>query len=103
MGDTTLLDGAVPFQQLMRGNELVTDGCCAGDAYGTYMHGVLDTPEVLEPLIRALLARKGISVSDITGIYPVQYKEEQYNKLADMVRSALDMDRIYQILEADYA
>lgn len=103
MGDTTLLEGVVPFQQLMRGTELVTDGCCAGDAYGTYMHGVLDTPEVLEPLIRALLARKGISASDITVFDPVQYKEEQYDKLADMVRSALDMDRIYQILEADYA
>lgn len=103
MGDTTLLEGAVPFQQLMRGTELVIDGCCAGDAYGTYMHGVLDTPEVLEPLIRALLARKGISASDITVFDPVQYKEEQYDKLADMVRSALDMDRIYQILEADYA
>lgn len=103
MGDTTLLEDAVPFQQLMRGTELVTDGCCAGDAYGTYMHGVLDTPEVLEPLIRALLARKGISASDITVFDPVQYKEEQYDKLADMVRSALDMDRIYQILEADYA
>lgn len=103
MGDTTLLEGVVPFQQLMRGTELVTDGCCAGDAYGTYMHGVLDTPEVLEPLIRALLARKGISASDITVFDPVQYKEEQYDKLADMVRSALDMERIYQILEADYA
>lgn len=103
MGDTTLLEGAVPFQQLMRGTELVIDGCCAGDAYGTYMHGVLDTPEVLEPLIRALLARKGISASDITVFDPVQYKEEQYDKLADMVRSALDMERIYQILEADYA
>lgn len=103
MGDTTLLEGAVPFQQLMRETELVTDGCCAGDAYGTYMHGVLDTPEVLEPLIRALLARKGISASDITVFDPVQYKEEQYDKLADMVRSALDMERIYQILEADYA
>lgn len=103
MGDTTLLDGAVSFQQLMRGNELVTDGCCAGDAYGTYMHGVLDTPEVLEPLIRALLTRKGISASDITVFDPVQYKEKQYDKLADMVRSALDMERIYQILEADYA
>ena len=103
MGDTTLLEGAVPFQQLMRGTELVIDGCCAGDAYGTYMHGVLDTPEVLEPLIRALLARKGISASDITVFDPAQYKEEQYDKLADMVRSALDMERIYQILEADYA
>lgn len=103
MGDTTLLEGAVPFQQLMRGTELVIDGCCAGDAYGTYMHGVLDTPEVLEPLIRALLARKGISASDITVFDPVQYKEEQYDKLADMVRSALDMERIYQILEAAYA
>lgn len=103
MGDTTLLEGAVPFQQLMRGTEFVTDGCCAGDAYGTYMHGVLDTPEVLEPLIRALLTRKGISASDITVFDPVQYKEKQYDKLADMVRSALDMERIYQILEADYA
>lgn len=103
MGDTRLLDGAMPFQQLMRGQCQVLDGCWSGDAYGTYMHGVLDTPAVLEPLIGALLERKGISASDITLVDPVQYKEEQYNKLADMVRSALDMDRIYQILEADYA
>lgn len=103
MGDTHLLDGALPFQRLMRGQCEVLDGCWSGNAYGTYMHGVLDTPAVLEPLIHALLDRKGMSASDITLVDPAQYKEEQYNKLADMVRSALDMDRIYQILEANYA
>ena len=99
--------GLLPTETIFRAQKTTTQATgkilSAGDAYGTYMHGVLDTPEVLEPLIRALLARKGISASDITVFDPVQYKEEQYDKLADMVRSALDMERIYQILEADYA
>ena len=30
---------------------------------------------------------------------PAQYREAQYDKLAALVREALDMERIYQILE----
>lgn len=30
-----------------------------------------------------------------------RYKEAQYDKLADAVRSALDMEQIYRILEGD--
>ena len=29
-----------------------------------------------------------------------QYKEEQYDKLADVVRESLDIDQIYRIMEA---
>lgn len=103
MGDTQLLDNAKPFQQIMRGEKKVLDGCWSDHAYGTYMHGILDIPEVLKPMVRALLQKKGLSPDDIRTFDPIQYKEDQYNKLADMMRDALDMTRIYQILEAEYA
>ena len=103
MGETVLLDGAQAFQTLKRGAETVSDGCVSGNACGTYLHGVLDIPEVLEPLVSALMQQKGLDASAITAFDPDAYKEEQYNKLANLVRDALDMHALYRILEEDYA
>ena len=103
MGETVLLEGTQAFQTLQRGMQTVTDGCVFGNACGTYLHGVLDTPEVIESLVSALMQHKGLDASEITAFDPQAYKEEQYNKLADLVRGALDMHTIYQILEENHA
>ena len=103
MGETILLDGASPLQTLARGHTVVQDGCWFDHAYGTYLHGILDEPSVLEPLVSALLQRKGLSADRVEAFDPVQYKEQQYDKLADLMRASLDMKRIYEILEGSYA
>lgn len=103
MGETVLQDGAQAFQMLKRGDEIVSDGCVSGNACGTYLHGILDTPEVLEPLVSALMEQKGLDASTIAAFDPIAYKEEQYDKLANLVRSALDMPALYRILEENHA
>ncbi len=103
MGETKLLEDAQPFQTLQRGDVEIVDGCVSGNACGTYLHGVLDTPAVLEPLIAALMQYKGLDAEQIEVFDPIAYKEEQYNKLADLVRNALDMHTLYEILEANHA
>ena len=65
-----------------------TDHCI-----GTYIHGFLDNV----PVIEHLLSGKAISHQPIAKSY-TDFKEEQYNKLADHVRQHLDMKRLYQIL-----
>ena len=74
-----------------------------GNACGTYLHGILDTPEVLEPLVGALMERKGLDPCAIKAFDPAAYKEEQYDRLADLVRGALDMPALYRILEENHA
>ena len=98
MGETAFLEGAKPLQKLMREGQPVLDGCQHQNAYGSYLHGIFDSQQVLEWLAQALAAKKGIALH--TEAFDMQrYKEMQYDKLADMVRSALDMNYIYQVLE----
>ena len=67
--------------------------------YGSYIHGIFDAPGVSDTILKALCERKGIEF-DALGTFDMrEYKERQYDMLADAVRSGLDMDMVYRILE----
>ena len=59
---------------------------------------MFDAPGVALALAQALAARKGVMLAD-TAYDTEQYKEEQYERLADTVRQSLDMQLIYRIME----
>lgn len=73
--------------------------CQVGDVYGTYVHGFFDREECARAVVRALMEAKGMDVSDVHAVDLEEYRERQYDKLADAVRGALDMDLVYRILE----
>ncbi|MDO4270179.1 MAG: cobyric acid synthase [Eubacteriales bacterium] len=98
MGETKRRAGAKPLQTLRRGDETVLDGCQAENVYGTYLHGIFDAPDIAARLASALAAKKGVSLN-AAACDTARYKEGQYDKLADAVRRALDMELIYRILE----
>ena len=50
-------------------------------------------------VVRSLAAAKGIEAEEISSVDFQQFKETQYDILADELRKHLDMERIYQILE----
>ena len=64
-----------------------TDHCI-----GTYIHGILDNAPVIEHILK----------DKTVGLAPVQsyvdFKEQQYDKLADYVRKYVDIPHLYQIL-----
>ena len=49
--------------------------------------------------MRALLLQKGCPADHVKAVNMSEYKEEQYNKLADIIRENVDMQAIRQILE----
>ena len=82
------------------------DGCVKGRVFGTYLHGVFDSEEMQEALWNALARQKGILDQKeqwTAGAGPSfslkEYKETQYEKLAQVLRENLDMEMIYRILE----
>ena len=76
-------------------------GYCIGNVYGTYVHGIFDTREMACALIGSV-ARKGGKNIDVSGmIGQDEYKQQQYDRLADLIRKSLDMDRIYRIMGND--
>jgi adenosylcobyric acid synthase len=62
--------------------------------WGTYLHGILDNREVIDELISPYTELPG-ETSD----YP-QYKEQQYDRLAALIRQHIDMEKIYKTLQS---
>lgn len=94
MGRTEPLTGAAasPVAQLPGGR---ADGFFLSDrCWGSYMHGILDNAEVRDSLARGLLA------PDTAAAAPdyAAFKDEQYDRLAALVRTHLDMPYIYSTL-----
>lgn len=95
MGITHPIDDAPasPLNQLEDGN---TDGYLVDRAtMGTYIHGILDNPEFIDFLLEPF-AEKLSETAETFNYF--QFKEEQYDKLADHVRSHVNLPLIYQIL-----
>ena len=76
-----------------------TEGAYCGNVCGTYVHGVFDKEAGAEAVIQAIGRKKGIDVSDMTGVDFAAFKETQYDILAAELRKHLDMKKIYEILE----
>ncbi len=77
------------------------DGAQQGNVFGTYVHGLFDQRETAEALILSLAEAKGLPAgeADIPEDY-AKRKERQYDLLADSLRAHLDMEAVYEILEA---
>ncbi len=91
MGETT------PDKSGWQSLNTLPDGAAEGywrDArcWGTYMHGILDNPVVLDYLA------EGLTAAAVTGFDYFAFKERQYDLLADHVRGAVDLEYIYSTL-----
>ena len=77
------------------------DGCQKGNVYGTYIHGIFDGDGICDALSQALLREKGLSPQEKASVSYKDYREAQYNKLADAVRQNLDMTAVYEMMGID--
>ena len=75
------------------------DGCRRENVFGTYLHGLFDSGELVEKLASWLCARKGLTAEAAAPESRTAYKERQYDALAAGLRAALDMKRLHRILE----
>lgn len=91
----TQVDGE-PFCRLEDGR---TEGCAAGNVYGTYLHGLFDTGEATARLADLLCKTKGIDPAGAAPLSHRAFQEREFDRLAEAVRAALDMDAIYRMME----
>ena len=101
MGRTTGSGTAAPFHIQDRADMPVSsdnnsDGCLddSGWVMGTYIHGLFHNGELRRTMLQALARRKGVhlpSTSSVDGL------DLEYDKLADWVRSSLDIDLVYEM------
>lgn len=82
--------------------ETKADGAWSDDVIGTYVHGIFDDVSFRQGLFAVLAARKGMDVSQFTTANMQSlrdYRNTQYDLLADMMREYVDIEKIYQIME----
>ena len=74
------------------------EGCVSpdGNVLGTYVHGLFHNEELRRAILVELATRKGVPFHPAEKVVS---KEEQYDRLAALVRSSLDMDCIYRTVD----
>ncbi len=72
-----------------------------GTVYGSYIHGIFDAPGVADAVLQAICREKGIDFAALGTFNAAEYRERQYDLLADAVRSGLDMEQVYRILNRE--
>jgi adenosylcobyric acid synthase len=97
MGRTRYGDTTPAFEIIERseGKESHADGAVGhdGKVFGTYLHGLFDN----EGFRRTLLHNIKPDYQPMGTQSELPSKEEQYDKLAEVVRQSLDIQRIYRI------
>lgn len=91
MGKTTFAANANPLNRPANGSN---EGCWVSEkCWGTYMHGILDNPLVIDDLLAPFAEGPGTTEN-----YN-EFKQKQYKLLAAHIRQNVDMDAIYKMLQ----
>ncbi len=95
-GDTVPTGDYMPMNRLEDGSN---DGCVVDEnCMGTYIHGILDNKEIVDYLIRPYIGNSDIS--DLPNYR--EYKEQQYNLLAERMREYVNIPRLYEIMGGNH-
>lgn len=93
MGATKAVTKENPLNVLTNGK---TDGYVLNqNCWGSYIHGILDNSAVIEDLL------SGFNSESNESFNYQEFKETQYNKLADVIRENVDLDLIYSHLKEE--
>ena len=88
---------AAPFSCLESG---ISEGAVSGNVFGTYLHGLFDSGELVEKLANWLAEKKEIRIPKHKCGNRMAYRNRQYDLLAEEVRRSLNLEAIRQAMEA---
>ena len=103
MGTTKLGLNATPFSVIYTTNgqsESREDGAVSSDGtvMGTYLHGIFDNPYWTRHFLNKIRTSKGLAPLVNTNVSISDYKDQQYEKLAQLFEQNVDMEKFEQIL-----
>ena len=96
-------EGGPVFALDRRGNELetLTDGWASPDGriWGTYIHGLFDRDAVRRAWLAGLRREKGLEEGSFKEYDFETFQEEQFDRLAQMVRDCVDVDFLMKVIQ----
>lgn len=76
------------------------EGAAQELVFGTYLHGLFDSGELVTKLANWLLARQGKAPEEVAVESHQDYEQRQFDLLAEEVRRSLDLAAVYRAMEA---
>ena len=65
--------------------------------FGTYLHGIFDNEKVTRHILNKVREKKGMELQ-AQGISFDEYREQELDKLEEIFRENIEMEKIYKIL-----
>ena len=102
MGETVRAVPPLSYVMEQNGSHLAKmDGCQRNHVYGTYIHGFFDREGIAETVVSALLEKKGLTAVRNEEFHYAAYREQQYDRLAAVIRESFDMAAVYEMMGID--
>ena len=98
-GKNTAGPEAVPWMQIGG----CTDGVMnpRGNVMGTYLHGLFDDGQLFAAIASQIRTLRGESAQPIAPLSFEEFREKEFDRIAAIVRSSVDMDAIYRIIRGE--
>ena len=88
MGQSYDRDGAVAL------------ACAKDNVFGTYVHGLFDEPDFRNEFLDIVSSKNGKKRTCKSSLSYTEYREQQFDKLAENLRASLDMEQIYDLIKS---
>ena len=72
-----------------------------GNVLGSYLHGLFDDGQLFAAIAAHIRKEKGIDTKTQAPMTLDEYREREFNRIADIVRASVDMDAIYRIVRGE--
>lgn len=97
--EADLSEGVSTLERRTQPDVEIVDGVASIDGWvvGTYVHGLFLNDDLRRQILANLARRKGLSMRQEGG-QPAFSQDGEYDKLAELVRSSLDMEKIYEVM-----
>jgi len=69
-----------------------------GNIVGTYLHGIFDDIDFTRTILNNIREQKGLDKIESSVTSFEAFKQNEYDKLADLLREHLDIEKIYEIM-----
>ncbi len=72
-----------------------------GNVLGSYLHGLFDDGQLFGAVASHIRTRKGLGAEPRQPVSLQQFREREFDRIANIVRASVDMDAVYRIVKGE--
>ena len=98
-GQSVLGKGAQPWLRTTEGTDGIMNA--GGNVLGSYLHGIFDDGKLFAAMASRIREQRGETGKESIPVSFEAFREKEFNRIAAIVRSSVDMEKIYGIMRGE--